>query len=106
MRRAARQLLFVIAISKCVADSSQQPNALRPMLLPRSLKQDLVADRERLPTRTWRLQLTDWAERNAGAAWFPWVLAGIGFMDPFTMCGFLLSPLLTLALFTASPQRA
>ena len=47
-----------------------------------------------------------WAESHVQDDWFPWLLACIGFLDPFTMCGFLLTPLLTLALVASSARRA
>lgn len=45
--------------------------------------------------------VTAWAEQHAAANWFPWMLALIGFGDYFVLCGFLLTPLLTLALMAA-----
>ena len=51
-------------------------------------------------------RVTTWGERHATAAWYPWALALIGFLDPFTLCGFLITPLLTLALLAADLRRA
>ena len=39
---------------------------------------------------------------GVNTAWFPWVLAAIGFMDYFTFCGVVLTPLLTLGLVAAT----
>jgi membrane protein YqaA with SNARE-associated domain len=52
-------------------------------------------------------RVVGWAERNANAAWFPWVLATIAFVDYFTlgMIGFVLTPLLTLALVATQDVR-
>ena len=51
-------------------------------------------------------RVTTWGERHATAAWYPWALGLIGFLDPFTLCGFLITPLLTLALLAADLSRA
>ena len=48
----------------------------------------------------------EWAASRARLPWFPWFLFAIGVMDPFTLCGFLLTPLLTLALAASRVQRA
>lgn len=54
----------------------------------------------------WSARLREWAEANVSAPWFPWLLATIGFLDPFLMCGFLLTPMLSLALIPADPVWA
>jgi len=58
------------------------------------------------PGTDWRSSVTQWAGRHAEASWFPWALAAIGFLDPFTLCGFLLTPLLSLALMASDLCRA
>jgi len=56
--------------------------------------------------RGWVGKIKGWAEENTAAPWFPWVLAIIGFLDSFTLCGFLLTPLLSLALMASDAVRA
>ena len=57
---------------------------------------------------SWRQAVTSWAERHVGAAWFPWVLAAVGFADYFMLgaIGFILTPMLTIGMLASSPRRA
>ena len=64
-------------------------------------------DRPWMPcSETWRARVLEWGDTHASAAWFPCLLGFIGFMDPFTLCGFLVTPLLTLGLCVADRSWA
>jgi len=66
-----------------------QPEAVAQPPAPAGLWARLY-ERVRLGVNTW---------------WFPWALAAIGFMDYFTFCGVVLSPLLTLGFMAAPGHR-
>ena len=71
----------------------------------------LVAEQQQSlvePAHGWRNALTSWGKKHVTAVWFPWALTSIGFIDYFTFgaVGFILTPLLTIALLASSPRRA
>ena len=109
MRRAAASLVFLLAFQQeCEADSLARPALLRRPAEPiptEPSRRELIAAK---PTAQspWHEHVIKWGEKHASATWFPCVLAFIGFMDPFTLCGFLVMPLLTLALLVSELPRA
>lgn len=88
-----RQRPFVGLSRSALLPEHRQPP--EPTLLAKSVRKDGMVKR-----------VSKWGERHAVAAWYPWALALIGFLDPFTLCGFLITPLLTLALLAADLSRA
>lgn len=74
-----------------------------PFFAPRSVVSELRAAKKAI---SWPGMLLAWAEEHVNAPWFPLLLGVIGFLDPFTMCGFMLTPLISLALLTADFPRA
>ena len=54
----------------------------------------------------WHSRVLKWGDTHASAAWYPCLLGLIGFMDPFTLCGFLVTPLLTLVCTRLAPHHA
>jgi len=54
----------------------------------------------------WHSRVLKWGDTHASAAWYPCLLGLIGFMDPFTLCGFLVTPLLTLGVCVADRRWA
>lgn len=120
-RQPTLLLLLLLHILQCHADSSGRPALLlrrtttnkKPSVrgVLRESGHAIVRRGEYLQatkpaSSTWRERLTAWAREHVDAPWFPWILAAIGFLDPFTMCGFLLTPLLSIALLTADLPKA
>lgn len=112
---ARRRPLLLLALLCAVVPSSCAPSR-RPALLLRPWRRaeapsELIASEASEPTaapvkRFSYKRVLRWGERHANAPWFPWVLCLIGFLDPFTLSGALITPLLTLALLVSSLPSA
>ena len=108
-RRAhpATSLALLLLASQPFGVPADGPAPSRPALVRRSAhlhssrlgRAELTAAAERSDSEagaSWRSRALKWGDTHASAAWYPCLLGFIGFMDPFTLCGFLVTPLLTL----------
>ena len=106
-RRAhpATSLAFLLLATQPFGVHADGPTTSRPALVRRSThlhssrlgRAELTAATERSEAdAAWHSRVLKWGDTHASAAWYPCLLGFIGFMDPFTLCGFLVTPLLTL----------
>ena len=108
-RRAhpATSLALLLLATQPFGVPADGPAPSRPALVRRSAhlhssrpgRAELTAAAERSGSEAstgWRSRALKWGDTHASAAWYPCLLGFIGFMDPFTLCGFLVTPLLTL----------
>ena len=109
----ATSLAFLLLATQPFGVRAEVPTPSRPALVARRAarlhssrlgRAELTAAAGR--SETWRARVLEWGDTHASAAWFPCLLGFIGFMDPFTLCGFLVTPLLTLGLCVADRSWA
>ena len=103
--RPATSLAFLLLATQPFGVHADGPTTSRPALVRRSThlhssrlgRAELTAAIERSEAdAAWHSRVLKWGDTHASAAWYPCLLGFIGFMDPFTLCGFLVTPLLTL----------
>ena len=103
--RPATSLAFLLLATQPFGVHADGPTTSRPALVRRSThlhssrlgRAELTAATERSEAdAAWHSRVLKWGDTHASAAWYPCLLGFIGFMDPFTLCGFLVTPLLTL----------
>ena len=101
----ATSLAFLLLATQPFGVHADGPTTSRPALVRRSThlhssrlgRAELTAATERSEAdAAWHSRVLKWGDTHASAAWYPCLLGFIGFMDPFTLCGFLVTPLLTL----------
>ena len=101
----ASSLAFLLLATQPFGVHGDAPPLSRPALVRRSAhlhssrlgRAELTAAAERSEAgAAWHERVLKWGDTHASAAWYPCLLGFIGFMDPFTLCGFLVTPLLTL----------
>ena len=101
----ATSLAFLLLATQPFGVHGDAPPLSRPALVRRSAhlhssrlgRAELTAAAERSEAgAAWHERVLKWGDTHASAAWYPCLLGFIGFMDPFTLCGFLVTPLLTL----------
>ena len=106
----ATSLAFLLLATQPFGVRAEVPTPSRPALVRRHLHSSRLGRAELTAvagrSEAWLARVLEWGDTHASAAWYPCLLGFIGFMDPFTLCGFLVTPLLTLGLCVADRSWA